>query len=93
MEMRKSLIKFGSSFGSSFHMTKEEKQERKEMNKKREQDLEFILEDKKEEKTPKSRNKKYSIESHDLISKKFDEMEEILAELQKKEKEEKIYLS
>ena len=85
MEMRKSLIKFGSSFGSSFHLSKDEKIERKklEREKSKEMDLEFIMEEKKEEFS--SSKKSYGMNNHDLISKKFDEMEEILMELQKKD--------
>lgn len=55
MEMRKSLIKFGSSFGSSFHLTKEEKNERAlqieiQKEKSNSKKLEHIAENPKEEK-------------------------------------------
>lgn len=53
--------------------------------------MDFDVPSKKEEKSPKTKKNKYMLDDHEEISKKFDEMEEILMELQKKEKEEKTY--
>ncbi len=72
MEMRKSLIKFGSSFGSSFHLTKEEKNEKMD-EPIMPMDLEFGSTPNKEVKVEREpKKKKYMIDNHDEIAKKFD---------------------